>query len=149
MLIDGADRVTPAAAVELLFSRLFLRYRSRCRRRLITRSHNIFPCRRHRAAQYIHIADVVREQQDQLRVDQRALFVAELAVQVDQLLVEVIGRGDIGFTIERHATCLSATEICAVAFTIAARTAPRSNARQRAQTCWSGRKRYAAPGRVS
>src|SRR5512132_3724883 len=94
--------------------------------------------RRHRGAQYFHIADVIREQQDELGVDERALLVGQIAVQVDQLFVEIVGRSDVRFGVEHDER--SQWRYWPVAWAIAARTWMRSNVRQRAQTCWSGRK---------
>ena len=75
-------------------------------------------------------------------VEQRALRLGKIAVRIDQLLIEVVGRRKIGLGVERrHAATFAAWTDCAVARAIAARTAPSSNARQRAQTCWSGRNR--------
>ena len=42
--------------------------------------------------QHLQVADVVGQQQHQARVEQAALFVAEAAVGVDQLFVEVVAR---------------------------------------------------------
>ena len=49
-----------------------------------------------RGAQHVEIADVIGKQQDQLRVHERALRVVEIAMRVDQRLVEVVGCREVG-----------------------------------------------------
>ena len=57
---------------------------------------------RDRFAQYFDIADVVREQQYEACVQCVAFVVRQIAMRVEQRLVEVVGRRDVGFDIERH-----------------------------------------------
>ena len=67
-------------------------------------------------------------------------------VQIDQLLVEGIGVGDVRPGVEFHVWFPQSRQ---VARSSAAAIAARSNMRQRAATCWSGRIRYVVPGRAS
>jgi hypothetical protein len=48
---------------------------------------------RHRLREHLGVADVIGEEQDELRVDERALLVGEAAMRRDQPLVEVVGAG--------------------------------------------------------
>jgi hypothetical protein len=48
-----------------------------------------------RLLQHGQIADVVREQQHEARVELLALLVAEFAVGIDQRLVEIVGRVEV------------------------------------------------------
>src|SRR3546814_13066001 len=46
--------------------------------------------------QDIGVADVIRQQQDQRGIERVALVVVEIAVRVDQMIVEVVRPGEIG-----------------------------------------------------
>ena len=93
-------------------------------------------------AQHVGVADVIGEQQDQLCVDERALRFAEVAMQRDQRLVEIVGCGDIGSGL------WSADIGCIILQSLRGRARDRDGARHRRRigasartTCWSGRKR--------
>src|SRR5512142_2382738 len=92
----------------------------------------------HRLAQHVEVADVIREEQDEPCVHPLALRRIEVAVGLDQRLVEIVGQRQIGFDVERRH---GSPQPLQVARAIACASAPASKRRQRAQTCWSGRKR--------
>src|SRR4029077_10894602 len=78
----------------------------------------------HRRGEHFAIADVVGEQQDQLGVDERTLACRKIAVELDQILIEIVGRRQIGRGIERaHSADPWSLH---VARRIAARTSSRS-----------------------
>ena len=57
-------------------------------------------CALQRFAQHGEIADVVREQQDQSRVDRMTLLERKPAVRIEQRLVELVAEFDVGFDVE-------------------------------------------------
>ena len=87
------------------------------------------------------VTDVIREQQDQLRIDEMALLGREIAMRLDQRFVEVVGSGDVGFDVEGHSHDRPLAQALQVARATAALAQSGLNSRQRAQTCWSGRNR--------
>src|SRR5690606_28038965 len=124
-------------------------------------------CGRHGLFEHGDVTHLIGQQQDQLGVEQLALLVAEVAMRVDQGFVEVVARrevteialtgfGKVGLALKGHgvsslgwvqaavvsraARRVTAVAMsCAVARASARCTAGRSNRRQRAATCWSGR----------
>ena len=57
---------------------------------------------RDRFAQYFDIADVVREQQYEACVQCVAFVARQIAMGVEQRLVKIVWRRDVGFELERH-----------------------------------------------
>ena len=53
-------------------------------------------------AQYVDVADVVREQQYEACVQCVAFVARQIAMGVEQRLVKIVWRRDVGFDIERH-----------------------------------------------
>jgi hypothetical protein len=54
--------------------------------------HDVLACGCHGRTQDVEIADVIGQQQHELRIHERALRVVELAVRIDERLVEVVRR---------------------------------------------------------
>ena len=82
--------------------------------------------------QHALVADVIGQQQYQFGVHGVALLGQQISVRVDQRFVKIVGRVKIRLGVQnlfQHD----------VAFAMAAFTAACEGARQRAQTCWSGR----------
>ena len=104
-----------------------------------------------RFTQYGDVADMVGQQQNQTGVERLALFVAEVAMRVDERFVEVIARRkvakvalagfiQVGLQLQRHGG-VPRVQALQVARPRAMRTWAASSVRQRAATCWSGRSR--------
>ena len=80
---------------------------------------------------------MVGQQQDQRRVQFLALLQAQVAVRVDQRLVEIIGRGQVGVG-NQHVHCSGGSDAADGAIQ-RGRDGGAVEARQRAAMCWSGR----------
>ena len=106
-----------------------MRHGAAVRQRVVARQ-------RHGLAQHRAVAHVVGQDQHQLGGQHLGLRVAQAALAVDQLAVEVVGIGDVRLAVQRHGGVLQGW---AVARRSAARTLAASKRRQRAATCWSGR----------
>ena len=116
-----------------------------------------------RLAQHADVANLVGQQQDQSGVERLALFIAQVAVGVDQGFVKIVagrkltkvtltGLAQIWLQLQGHGRCsqvcgevglqrVRAAQAWPVARATAARTRLASKLRQRAATCWSGRAR--------
>src|SRR3546814_2891921 len=84
----------------------------------------------------VKVADVVGQQQHQRRVHLMALIGAQIAMRIDQLFVEVVGRRKIGLCVQKFHGVASVAQ--PVARSKAARMLSGSGLRQRAAMCWSG-----------
>src|ERR1700720_737930 len=103
---------------------------SLARRAGLTFRRDVLSRRSHGLAKDRKIAHVIGEQQDELGVDQRALLLREIAVHVDQLLIEIVRLLNIRLRVEQrtreqtcsHAASIASTQASPVARAIAART---------------------------
>ena len=90
----------------------------------------------HRLAEHREVADVVRQQKNQLGVDEPALLRREVAMDLDQGFVEAVRSAIFGSVFSMASSCMTSGARQGGSNRVNVDTPP-----ARAQTCWSGRSR--------